>query len=403
MNWVTGRGIHEYNIPEYSSFISEYGLVLDVDQGFIYSVYVDVDTTYSLKSGNVSTLTDTSEKLMSNNGQAISQLKYSRVISCLMYAMTCTDIAFAMGQLSMYTSNPETAGKEAEWLRNLILKISLWSKPIASISIHCDSAATLAKAYSKMYNGKSRHLGVRHSMIHELILNGMVFIKFLRSQQNLADHLTNGLARDLVLKLESVEARLLVYQQNETVFEKNIKLLKLDVELRDKDLVVLRQKFETTEQERDDLKLKLEKFQTSLKNLSHLLASQTNDKTRLGYNTQVFPSLMIDCDELFCFESDESLPVSPTYNRYQSGVGYHAVPPPYTGTFMPPKPDLVFHNTPNVYEIIHTAFIVDLSLTKPDTDLSHTHRPSAPIIEDWVSDSEDDSEAKIPHNAFSLV
>ncbi|GKC41385.1 zinc finger, CCHC-type containing protein, partial [Tanacetum coccineum] len=31
----------------------------------------------------------------------------------------------------------------------------------------CD--ATLAKAYSQMYNGKSRHLGVRHSMIRELI------------------------------------------------------------------------------------------------------------------------------------------------------------------------------------------------------------------------------------------
>nr|GEW78282.1 ribonuclease H-like domain-containing protein [Tanacetum cinerariifolium] len=30
-------------------------------------------------------------------------------------------------------------------------------------------------------------------------------------------------------------------------------------------------------------------------------------------------------------------------------------------------------------------------------------RPSAPIIEDWVSDSEDDSEAEIPHNALSFV
>ncbi|GJZ11525.1 hypothetical protein Tco_0546284, partial [Tanacetum coccineum] len=50
-------------------------------------------------------------------------------------------------------------GKEAEWLRNLIHEIMIWSKPIASISIHCDSAATLAKAYSQIYNVKSRHLG----------------------------------------------------------------------------------------------------------------------------------------------------------------------------------------------------------------------------------------------------
>ncbi|GKC28990.1 zinc finger, CCHC-type containing protein [Tanacetum coccineum] len=50
-------------------------------------------------------------------------------------------------------------GKEAEWLRNMILEITLWSKPIAPISIRYDSAATLAKAYSQMYNRKSRHLG----------------------------------------------------------------------------------------------------------------------------------------------------------------------------------------------------------------------------------------------------
>ncbi|GJR12471.1 hypothetical protein Tco_0795123 [Tanacetum coccineum] len=40
------------------------------------------------------------------------------------------------------------AGKEAEWLKNLLLKIPLWSKPITPISIRCDSVATLAKAYS---------------------------------------------------------------------------------------------------------------------------------------------------------------------------------------------------------------------------------------------------------------
>ncbi|GKD56268.1 hypothetical protein Tco_1289655, partial [Tanacetum coccineum] len=37
-------------------------------------------------------------------------------------------------------------GKEAEWLRNLIHEIRIWPKPITPISIHCDSAATLAKA-----------------------------------------------------------------------------------------------------------------------------------------------------------------------------------------------------------------------------------------------------------------
>nr|GEX72879.1 hypothetical protein [Tanacetum cinerariifolium] len=73
--------------------------------------------------------------------------------------------------------------------------------------------------------------------------------------------------------LDSVEDRILVYQQNETVFEEDIKLLKLDVQLRDVALVDLRKKFEKAEQERDELKLKLEKFQTSSKNLSPLYLS----------------------------------------------------------------------------------------------------------------------------------
>nr|GEW05175.1 reverse transcriptase domain-containing protein [Tanacetum cinerariifolium] len=117
--------------------------------------------------------------------------------------------------------------------------------------------------------------------------------------------------------LESVEARLLVYQQNEFVFEEGIKLLKLEVQLRDNALVSLRQTLEKAAQERDDLKLKLEKFQTSSKNLSELLASQTNVKI---------------------------------------GNGYHVVPPPYTGTFMPPKPDLVFNNAPNDVKTGHPTF-----------------------------------------------
>nr|GEU70540.1 uncharacterized mitochondrial protein AtMg00810-like [Tanacetum cinerariifolium] len=101
------------------------------------------------------------------------------------------------------------------------------------------------------------------------------------------------------------------------------------------------------------------------------------------------------------FETDESLPASPKYDRYHSGDGYHVVHPPYTGTFMPPKPDLVFHDAPNVNETFHTAFNIELSLTKPDKELSH--RPLAPIIEDWVSDSKDDSEAELPQNAPSFV
>ncbi|GKA74077.1 zinc finger, CCHC-type containing protein [Tanacetum coccineum] len=232
----------------------------------------------------VSTPMDPVEKLKPNTGKPVDQLEYSRAIGCLMYAMTSTrpDIAYAVGRLSRFTSNPSrqhwkaitrvfkylrgtkdyglsyvgypsvlegysdaswinhvedssstsgwvfllgggaiswaskkqtcitsstmesefvalaAAGKEAEWLRNLIHEIPIWPKPIAPISIRCDSAPTMARAYSQIYNGKSRHLGVRHSMVRELIRNGVISIEFVRTQHNLADHLTKGLARDLL-------------------------------------------------------------------------------------------------------------------------------------------------------------------------------------------------------------
>nr|GEZ04364.1 hypothetical protein [Tanacetum cinerariifolium] len=140
---------------------------------------------------------------------------------------------------------------------------------------------------------------------------------------------------------------------------KYIKLLKLDVMLRDNALVDLRKKFKKVKQERDELKLKLDKFQTFSKNLSQLLASQTSKKTGLGYNNHVFNSTVFDCDKMFSSESDVSMPVSPVYDRYKSREGYHFVPPPYTGKFMPPKPNLVFHNAPTVNETIPIALHVE--------------------------------------------
>nr|GEV69936.1 ribonuclease H-like domain-containing protein [Tanacetum cinerariifolium] len=65
---------------------------------------------------------------------------------------------------------------------------------------------------------------------------------------------------------------------------------------------------------------------------------------------------------------------------------------------MPPKPDLVFNNAPNFVETDNLAFSVKLSPTMTGQDLSLTIRPSAPIIEDWVSDFKDESETKTPHN-----
>nr|GEY34423.1 putative ribonuclease H-like domain-containing protein [Tanacetum cinerariifolium] len=107
-----------------------------------------------------------------------------------------------------------------------------------------------------------------------------------------------------------------------------------EVKLRDTALTTLRQKLDTTEKERDDLNMK-----------------------------------------------------------FVPSGGYHTVPSLVTGTFMSPKPDLVFH-TPPSDENEHLAFNVQLSPTKTEQDLSS--RPGAPIIKDWVSDSEEDTLPQAP-------
>ncbi|GJS47702.1 zinc finger, CCHC-type containing protein [Tanacetum coccineum] len=95
---------------------------------------------------SVSTLMDTSEKLRPNNGQAVSQLKYSKAFK-KQTCITGSTMEFEFVALA-------ATGKKAEWLKNLLLEITLWFKPISPISIRYDSAATLANAYSQMYNRK---------------------------------------------------------------------------------------------------------------------------------------------------------------------------------------------------------------------------------------------------------
>nr|GEY32153.1 ribonuclease H-like domain-containing protein [Tanacetum cinerariifolium] len=117
-----------------------------------------------------------------------------------------------------------------------------------------------------------------------------------------------------------------------------------------------------------------------------------------SFDNKVFTKAMFDCDNYYSSKSDcESWPPSNLYDRFQPSGRYHVVPPPYTGTFMPHKPDLVFNTIPTAVETDHLAFNVQLSPTKPKQDLSHTTRSSAPIIEDWVSDSEEESETKATH------
>ncbi|GJV97488.1 ribonuclease H-like domain-containing protein [Tanacetum coccineum] len=145
-----------------------------------------------------------------------------------------------------------------------------------------------------------------------------------------------------------------------SVYEEDIKLLKREIYLRDLDITELKRKLELATKEKDEVQLTVQKFENSSKSLSKLLESQIMDKCK-------------------------------------TGLGYNVVPPPYTRNFMPPKPDLVY---PSLDDFVEVNESVSESVVKKPT--VETNEPKnarkengAPIIEDWVSESEEEDVPKI--------
>ena len=79
-----------------------------------------------------------------------------------------------------------------------MLDIELWPQPILAISVYCNSEASLGRAYYKMYNGKSRHIGLKHDYIKQLIESSTISIVYVRSNNNLADPFTKAMLWDMV-------------------------------------------------------------------------------------------------------------------------------------------------------------------------------------------------------------
>ncbi|GJS92474.1 putative ribonuclease H-like domain-containing protein [Tanacetum coccineum] len=192
--------------------------------------------------------------------------------------------------------------------------------------------------------------------------------------------------------LESLEARIVVHEKNEVVYEEDIAFLKYDVQVKDISIKDLKNQLEEALKEKDDLKLKLEKFEESSKNLTKLINSQISakDKAGLGYDSQMNESEVVNS----VFNSKESdVDDSPVNDRFKTGEGFHAVPPPYTGNYMPSRPDLSFAGLDDsVYKAKVSETITIASKTSKDSlEKPKTVRPSAPIIEDWDTDSDNDS------------
>ncbi|GKB45312.1 ribonuclease H-like domain-containing protein, partial [Tanacetum coccineum] len=91
----------------------------------------------------------------------------------------------------------------------------------------------------------------------------------------------------------------------------------------------------------------------------------------------------------------------PVNDRFKTGEGFHAVPPPYTGNYMPSTPDLSFAG---LDDYVYTTKVseTETSISKTSKDIVEkpkTVRPSAPIIEEWDTDTVATKSGQVPVNA----
>ena len=94
----------------------------------------------------------------------------------------------------------ELASNEAEWLKNFLTEIPLGMKPTPSVSLHCDSKVVIAITKNNDYNGKNRHIRLRHKIVKQLLKNGSISIDYVKSEVNLVDPLTKPLGRKQIIE-----------------------------------------------------------------------------------------------------------------------------------------------------------------------------------------------------------
>ncbi|GJV01353.1 uncharacterized mitochondrial protein-like protein [Tanacetum coccineum] len=247
---------------------------------------------------------------------------------------------------------PTTAEEKAQ--RRLLRRVIKQKKVPTNFSTHAYSFLTILN--SEVYTDSN------------CLSSCLENVKILKEQnEKLLKDLRTSKLNAIAYKtgLESVEARILVYKKNKYVYEEDIKVLKCEIHLRELAIIELRRKLELAQKQKDEIQLTVENFENSSKNLSKLIDCQIVDKCK-------------------------------------TGLGYNVVPPPYIGNFMPPKPNLSFSgleefmNKPIVSESTVKKLVVEISEDKGSADKPKIVRKNngALIIEEWVSDSEDEVVSK---------
>nr|GEV77734.1 uncharacterized mitochondrial protein AtMg00810-like [Tanacetum cinerariifolium] len=269
----------------------------------------------------------------------------------------------------------ERLAKKNEIKARGTLLMALLDKHQLKFNIHKD-AKSLMEAIEKRFGGNKETKKVQKTLLKQQYEN------FTGSSSESLDHIHDRLQK-LINQLEILGESL----SQEDI---NFKFLRsLPTEWRTHTLI-WRNKTDLEDQSLDD-------FLTALRSMS-VVASVSAASVKIhvsalpnvdtlsnvviySFFASQFNSSQLDNDDLKQIDADDLEDIDLKW--YQSGEGYHVVPPPYTGTFMPPKPDLVFHDAPNVNETVHTSFNVELSLTKPNKDFFV--QPAEQVKTPWTS------------------
>ncbi|GJT11037.1 hypothetical protein Tco_0858079 [Tanacetum coccineum] len=202
-------------------------------------------------------------------------------------------------------------------------------------------------------------------------------------------------------KIHTSMSRIGIVEKNEVVYEEKIAVFEFEVKDKGNAITRLTNQLDQTLKEKEDLKAKLEQFETYSKNLNKLINSQlsTKDKTGLVYGDQLNESDSEVINSVFDSRSSDG-DDSQTNDRFKKGNGYHAVPPLLTGNYMPPLADLSFTGLDDsVYR--PAANKTSASISNDEASVTQTSninvevpkdnfvRTNEVLIEDWVSDDED--------------
>ncbi|GJR00520.1 ribonuclease H-like domain-containing protein [Tanacetum coccineum] len=214
------------------------------------------------------------------------------------------------------------------------------------------------------------------------------------------------------LALESLESRILVHEKNELAWGEKYEFQNYELKCREIKINNLNLELEKVVKERDELKLKIEKWEESSKNLYELLNSQmsTRDKTSLGYGKQLNElsnnsetDSEISLNVFYVRSSNEEN--TPANDSFSKVDGFHAVPPPITKNFLTLRADISFAGLDEyairnkIIESKTTNLNTKTSETVGKTNEGNTQKPKIVyesvnkdkvIIEDWNSDDEDD-------------